>query len=199
MPDFPAIESLLELHRHPLTPASMVRSLTAGVTRTGEGLLFSYHLGGDMARLLIPQEKAAEQSDGLWEHTCFEAFVGIDGDPAYREFNFSPSGQWACYDFSAYRHPAQAELHPSPPRISTQLTEGHLRLQAFVAGDDLPAAAGSRTLRVALSAVVETRDTVDGNRSYWALRHLTDRPDFHHPGGFMLELPPPEYRPRTKP
>ena len=28
--------------------------------------------------------------DGLWRHTCFEAFVGIPGAEPYYEFNFSP-------------------------------------------------------------------------------------------------------------
>ncbi|QLQ12045.1 MAG: hypothetical protein HZY74_00360 [Brevundimonas sp.] len=40
--------------------------------------------------------------------------------------------------------------------------------------------------RIGLTAVIE--DT-DGTISYWALAHPSDKPDFHHPDSFVLELP----------
>jgi hypothetical protein len=39
-----------------------------------------------------------------------------------------------------------------------------------------------------LAAVLEDRQ---GRLSYWALAHLADRPDFHHPDSFILELQSP--------
>jgi hypothetical protein len=39
---------------------------------------------------------------------------------------------------------------------------------------------------LALAAVLEDRD---GRLSYWALEHPSERPDFHHPNSFVLELP----------
>ena len=39
---------------------------------------------------------------------------------------------------------------------------------------------------LALSAVIEAED---GQKSYWALAHPSDKPDFHHPQSFVLELP----------
>jgi len=39
--------------------------------------------------------------------------------------------------------------------------------------------------RTALSAVIES---ADGTRSYWALAHPSDKPDFHHPDSFLLDL-----------
>jgi hypothetical protein len=41
---------------------------------------------------------------------------------------------------------------------------------------------------VGLAAVIED---VSGDLSYWALAHLSDKPDFHHPDGFALHLPGP--------
>jgi hypothetical protein len=38
---------------------------------------------------------------------------------------------------------------------------------------------------MALSAVIEA---TDGTLSYWALAHPSDKPDFHHPDSFVLEL-----------
>jgi hypothetical protein len=40
-------------------------------------------------------------------------------------------------------------------------------------------------LRLGLSAVIEEND---GTISYWALKHLPGKPDFHHPDSFALEL-----------
>jgi hypothetical protein len=38
---------------------------------------------------------------------------------------------------------------------------------------------------LALSAVLAA---ATGEKSYWALVHSGDKPDFHHPAGFRLEL-----------
>ncbi|MCC8986069.1 MAG: hypothetical protein LM513_05690, partial [Nitrospira sp.] len=40
-------------------------------------------------------------------------------------------------------------------------------------------------LHLAVSVVVEQ---TDGQCSYWALRHPSGRPDFHHPDSFALML-----------
>lgn len=178
---------------HPRTPAPMIRLLTAEIRRlSAGGLVLSYHLSGDMARLLIPANRSAERRDGLWEHTCFEAFIALAGEPAYREFNFSPSGQWAAYAFSAYRQPEKSPLLIEPPQISASLSAGRLILTARLEASSLPSRAGTAILQAGLSAVVESTDTQDGNRSYWALHHPLPHPDFHHRDGFTLELPVPQ-------
>ena len=45
---------------------------------------------------------------------------------------------------------------------------------------------GEGPWRMGVSTVIET---VDGAISYWALAHPPDKPDFHHPESFVLELP----------
>ncbi len=52
----------------------------------------------------MPVAAANARSDGLWRHTCFEAFIRASSDIGYYELNFSPSGQWAAYQFSGYRN-----------------------------------------------------------------------------------------------
>ena len=43
--------------------------------------------------------------------------------------------------------------------------------------------------RLGLSAVIEEQGPDDTHvKSYWALAHFADKPDFHHPGAFTLEL-----------
>lgn len=186
-------QSTVNLVRHPRTPAPVVRLIEVHAARSADGgLRLTYCLRGDMARLLIPEPETRGSADGLWEHTCFEAFVGVAGETAYHEFNFSPSGQWAAYAFSGYRERDATRPLCTPPQIRATLTAGRLELEAVLAPECLPPTAGNATLQLALSAVVEAIDTIDGSHSYWALHHPGALPDFHHRAGFALELAPPQ-------
>ena len=75
---------------------------------------------------------------------------------------------------------------PAAPRIDVRVSAGRLELVAVIARAELPT--GDTPLQIGLSAVVESADTVDGERSYWALRHATGAPDFHRRDGFIVEL-----------
>ncbi len=37
------------------------------------------------------------RQDFLWEQTCFEIFIGVQGEDFYREINLSPSQAWQAY------------------------------------------------------------------------------------------------------
>ena len=102
-------------------------------------------------------------------------------EPEYREFNFSPSGEWAAYDFQSYRNGGVLE-HELSPGIVVRKSMDRLELDAEISRDLLPQ---SRPLRLGLSAVVED---VDGILSYWALRHPSGKPDIHHIDAFALQL-----------
>ena len=141
-----------------------------------------------MARLLIPEPGAADCTDGLWEHSCFEVFVAVPGEAAYREFNLSPSGQWAAYAFSSYRQRDERRLLDVPPQVTARLFAGRLELEAVIKAAVLPPAVGAAKLQIGLCAVVEAADLIDGSHSYWALRHPAALPDFHHRDGFAVEL-----------
>lgn len=139
--------------------------------------------------LPAPAEPATSPTDGLWQHTCCEAFLSRPGHLAYREFNFSPSGQWAAYAFADTRQPDPAAGHgwQEPPAIACSATAQGFTLSAELAASQIPA--GSGALRIGLSVVLETR-TVEGQSrcSYWALHHPAARPDFHHPAAFTLTI-----------
>lgn len=176
---------------HPATPVPAVRSLDTSIEFRPGHIVFRYCLRGDMIRLRVPAQRDSARIDNLWEHTCFEAFVGRDGDTAYREFNFSPSGQWAAYDFNDYRQRMPGEVAMPAPEISVCQTDGRLELDAVVALSALPATPAGCVWRVGLTAVVEAADTIDGGHSYWALRHPAVRPDFHDRAGLVLALTAP--------
>jgi hypothetical protein len=158
------------LVRHPETPCAALRAIEASVVREGNELRVAYVLQGEIDRVRLPQRRAA---GALWQHTCCELFV-TQALPAYREYNFSPSGEWAAYSFGSYRNGAALEV-PNP-RIALQRGEDRLELTATVPAERGP-------LRIGLSVVVEAE-----NISYWALRHAPGKPDFHHPDAFAFDL-----------
>ena len=137
-----------------------------------------------------PEASASNpRRDFLWEQTCFEVFLARADQAAYREFNFSPSGDWATYAFADYRRPGEPQESErlAPPRLSILQTAGRVELTAELDASALPP--GNAALLVGLTAVVESDDLGDGRHSYWALHHPSERPDFHHRAGFTWVLP----------
>jgi hypothetical protein len=166
---------------HPDTPTDAVRAISARVRRHSGGLAVSYVVEGDLDRLRVPAQREPRAADGLWRHTCCELFVARRNDAAYREYNFSPSGEWAAYAFERYRARVKGPSVLPPPRVSVRAKDGALELDAFVELDRL-AGAG---LALALAAVIESDE---GKLSYWALKHPPGKPDFHRAEAFVLEL-----------
>lgn len=174
-----------DLRPHPATPAGPLVAITVTGSRSAGGLDLSFRLHGDLGQLAIPPSQPATRADRLWEHTCCEVFIAAANAPGYREFNFSPAGPWAIYDFAGYRAPAPAPSLPIAPRARCR--HDHARLKLTI---HLPAAAvglaDDTALVLGLSCVIEAHG---GQRSYWALAHPADHPDFHHRGAFALPLP----------
>ncbi|NMG53830.1 DOMON-like domain-containing protein [Aromatoleum aromaticum] len=172
---------------HPRTPCPAVEALEVQVDVAPGGTLgLRYRLHGDLARLRIPSPRPVARVDGLWAHTCFECFVAAPGTGAYREFNFSPSGEWAAYAFRAYRE-RDDEAVPAPAAVAcivTHATGGRLELDVHLHAATLPAG-NIDDLQLGLTAIIE--DT-DGKCSYWALRHPGPAPDFHLRDSFALTI-----------
>ncbi len=168
---------------HPEHPAPAVAGIAVAVAAHGSGgLQLDYHLAGDLAALRLPSPAAPVAPDRLWAHTCFEVFLRRGGE-AYREYNFSPSGQWAGYAFAAYRQRLENVTLPAP-HLEWQVAEGSLSLRVALPAEALPA--GDGELLLALTTVVEQ---ADGLLSYWALAHPAGKADFHHRDGFALAVP----------
>ena len=177
----------LPLLPHPQSPLIPVL-LTVECRLEVRELVLHYRLRGDPRAVRWPPAGDGGRADGLWKHTCFEAFLRGPSGESYLELNLAPSTQWAAYRFEGYRRGmAQAEL-AAPPRIEVRSAPGRFELTATV---DLGRAAAlvEGPWRLGLSTVIEA---ADGRTSYWALAHPPGKPDFHHPDCFALELPAPE-------
>lgn len=132
------------------------------------------------SRFVIPQPADPERTEDLWQTTCFEAFLREPGEETYREWNFAPSGQWAAYDFSAYRD-GRADAEVAAPYIRIEDNMTWWALGATIAVD------ADASWQLGLSAILEEKD---GTKSYWALAHgAGEKPDFHDPACFAAHLP----------
>ena len=92
----------------------------------------------------------------------------------------------AVYVFSGYRSGGPLSNEKLRPHIAVRFTDSRLELDALVRLDGLSVVHPLASLRIGLSAVIETSDGF----SYWALRHRADKPDFRDADGFALLLEP---------
>lgn len=175
----------LNLVPHPSTPSSEPLKVWANVEHSAAlGTVAStniwFGVGAPIGRFVVPEPSEPQRADRLWEHTCFEAFLRIPGAKAYREWNFSPSGQWGAFDFSAYRD----------GRTDADVAEPYIRVEDnftwWALGATIPVDADA-IWAMGVSAILEEQD---GTRSYWALSHPSGaKPDFHDAACFAAHLP----------
>lgn len=175
------VATTLPLICHPATPCPLALQLSVTLHWQAQGLMLHYQARGEVGGMVLPPAAPPGPADHLWQHSCLEAFVSPANAAHYREFNFSPSGQWAAYCFADERQrDAGAEARqPIQPGIRVERPPPQLDLWATLPEAALPS--GPRCC-LGLTAVIETQG---GHLSYWALQHpRPDRPDFHHRGGW---------------
>ena len=181
------VERCIDLRCHSSASPAAVRAIQVVIRRSASAeLRMTFRLDGDIPRIHIPMPRVPQFATELWQHTCFEAFIAVDGEPAYHEFNFAPSGEWAIYAFRGYRDGGPLADEMMRPRIAVRSTDSRLELDAAVRLDGLSAIHPRASLRIGLSAIIEASDGL----SYWALHHPLDKPDFHDADGFALALDP---------
>ena len=157
----------LMLHR--ACDAGPIRAVTANVRSTGGGCVTEFRLDGDIGGIVLPPQAPSVRTDDLWKTTCFEVFWQGLGETRYREFNFSPSGQWAAYDFAEYRDKA-GDVPIDAISLACSYDDRELVLRANITAD-LPTPA-----QVSLSVVIEN---ANGALQYWAMAFPPGKPDFH--------------------
>jgi hypothetical protein len=170
------------LHRHPDSVGGEAFQLSVDARRPAPGrLVLRYALTGPTGELRLPEPAAADRRDGLWRHTCFEAFIR---DPAggYLELNLAPSSEWAAYRFDGYREGMREAAAAPAITAAGDAMQYELLAEVDLTGLGLP----DTPWTLGLTAVLEDRE---GRISYWAFRHPAGKADFHHPDSFALELP----------
>ncbi len=155
------------LQRHGNEVEDVLDVVQASVDRDAAALQLRYQVNGDVASLRIPPLRHSTRGDELWKHTCAELFIASENSDQYSEFNFSPSSQWAAYQFFGYRRRMQL-LQCEAPLIVSSCTPRQLTMIIDMA---LPADLAITSLNLGLSMVIEKKD---GQCSYWALRHSSE-------------------------
>ncbi|MCK0128411.1 hypothetical protein [Erythrobacter sp. F6033] len=146
-----------------------IRSVTASLQPNMMGCEAEFRLDGSIAGIKVPDYSSSGRTDNLWKSTCFEIFWQPIGGSSYREFNLSPSSQWACYDFDGFRD-GMRDGDVTGMSVSCSKSDHELVLKAGIMCDlAVPA-------QVALNAVVEH---ADGGLQYWALAFAPGKPEFH--------------------
>jgi hypothetical protein len=174
------------LERHPESLCTAIIAIEVSpVRQMSAELRLRYVVNGVLAKVQFPPPAEPARADELWRHTCFEVFLQAPDSAAYWEFNFSPSGQWAAYQFTDYR----AGMRPFEPvaaptiEMQTGREQFEMSVSLDLTGLGLPP---NSVWRAGLSAIIEGRDL---RKSWWALAHPPGRPDFHHACNFALDLP----------
>jgi hypothetical protein len=164
----------------------LVEELSVKVTRPApDHLSLNYRLVGALGSLRLPEPRPAVRADGLWRHTSFEAFIGHAGSSDYWEYNFSPSGAWAAYHFTGYREGMAPLMKGAAPQTAQKIGSDSFELLATIDLSWLAKSSVGIGLRLGLAAVIEDRARV---LSYWALKHSSEKPDFHHADSFVVAL-----------
>jgi hypothetical protein len=146
-----------------------IRAVTASITATPQGCEAEFRLDGPIPAIVLPPHATPARRDNLWKTTCFEIFWQPLGGTYYREFNLSPSGQWAAYDFDSFRE-GMRDAPVDAIAIACAHDDAGLVLKASIAAE-LPDPA-----QVALNAIVEHPD---GGMQFWALAFAPGKPEFH--------------------
>ena len=175
----------LDLVPHPATPPSdseiklWANVDYAGLFGASATLNLWFGVDAPIGHFVVPQSDDPGRRDELWKSTCFEAFLQAEGEAEYQEWNFAPSADWAAYRFEDRRTGMCEQPVEEPPYIRV---EDNLTWWALGATIAIPS---GRRWALGLSAVIEE---ADGTKSYWALGHGSDRPDFHDPACFTARL-----------
>ena len=164
--------------------------ITGEIIREGNSLQLSYKLTGDVAAIALPGLTAmAQRKNELWQHSCFEFFLGIQGEPGYWEFNLSPSGDWNVYRLSGYRENLTPETAYGALPFNVIVAESFCELALELELSAL--ASAEQAVKIGVTTVIEEvseNETSSGRISYWAIAHTGPEADFHRRDSFVIQL-----------
>jgi hypothetical protein len=165
------------------TDCGPVEQFEVDVELSNDGLLWLHYIvDAPPESVVLPIETEPARTDELWKFTCFEVFVKAQGSAEYLEFNFAPSGLWAAYHFTDTRQ-GMVDL-PLDAAPATYVTGGETWFTVETSVQ-LPAQWTGKPLTANITAIIEA---IDGTKSFWALQHAPNMPDFHDPDCFVFPL-----------
>lgn len=171
-----------------LTPSLERVQLACDMIWAGSLLELRFHLAGDLTTikgLSSHREPSAAPTEGLWEHTCFEAFFGPEGKSVYYEVNAAADGRWMVFRFESERAGRTVHAELAPNFFDSQLRQGRFEMTLRFDVSDVAELAGA----VLIATPAAVLEEAAGAKSYWSLTH-SSKPDFHDPSHRLLRLTP---------
>lgn len=151
------------------------------VTLKWPDLFLSFKVTANTEHLILPDiVNPQSRQNELWNSTCFEFFLKDSGSTEYFEFNLSPSGSWNFYHLDSYRQGLKEDSRIPQPRFEREQDKKSLRVSSVIHFGKLPPMTNPQ---MGISAVLAE---TSGNKSYWALKHPDQKPNFHHLESFCL-------------
>lgn len=158
--------------------------LVVTVVRRANVIELMFKLTGEVNTLFMPGRcRKPVRKDSLWQTTCFEMFVREPNKNMYLEVNISPSGCWNVYTFADYRMSMMEEELADLSRTKISVSESSCIVESNLDVGDLFGV--DAPLQVGLSSVLNHQQ---GEKSYWALVHPGEVPDFHHQDSCVIVL-----------
>lgn len=154
------------------------------VERNSNQLKIEYKLTGNLEQLILAEHAdTPNRQHNLWQHTCFEFFLGIKNSTKYWEFNLAPTGNWNVFQFFNYRQDLTQEMAFSslPFLVKQQADLLQLNLELNLA-KIIPL---EQNLDMGITTVIENKQQ---QLSYWALNHPAKDADFHDRDSFTIVL-----------
>ena len=170
-------------------PSGAARGLFAQFAVTDGTAWVFYRVSGDWQALdLAPAQSRPGFVDMLWQHTCFEFFLAVEGRRRYLEFNFSPGGDYAHYLFDDYRRraPGDPASFPFAAAVFRNAQDtATLGLQASFSWHTAAQLLGAGADASFLINIAAVTQEPGGAVTHWALRHPVPKADFHLRDGFV--------------
>ncbi len=138
------------------------------------------------------------QKVDLWKSTCFELFLKKQNSSSYIELNLSPLGYWNMYRFSDYRKDMTKAKKSPPFKVKMEKSyssSAHnssrpdpyiFRFSFKLSLPFIQKILGDSQLEWSQLEIKPTLvlEEASGVPSYWAHRHLQEKPDFHDLNSF---------------
>jgi len=179
------ILEVLPLVPHPDTPPRAVERVTCSLSWQDAGhWVAGFIVGAPSSALKLPEPATPARADGLWQRTCFELFLLDPATGGYFEFNFSPSGEWAAYQFDGYRAGMRPAALADPWITSTEPEQFDAGMGAHLAALGLDAA----SIEALLATPMAEMPHAPGPPEHYALNAHLEDPAFGRDRGWRLGI-----------
>lgn len=148
------------------------------VVREADLVEIIFHWNDPHKKIIFGESPIGVRHVGLWQQTCFEAFIQPAGQKKYFEINLTPNKSWNVFYFDDYRMPQPPRELPGAEPMSINVGASELRALIRLPGEDL------QKINISLCAVIFLKEA---GVTYWSAKHADAKPNFHHFGSFIIE------------